>query len=147
MARMVFSGLFEKLPGIRIITHHCGAMIPFFSGRPETLWAQLGSRSADENYEELLKSMKRKPIEYFRMFYADTVLGGSASALRCGLDFFGADRVVFASDCPFDPEGGPMFIREGIRSVEDLKLPEADKRKIYFGNALKLLKMPAAKDK
>jgi aminocarboxymuconate-semialdehyde decarboxylase len=147
MARMVFSGLFEKLPAIRIITHHCGAMIPFFSGRAETLWAQLGSRSADENYEELLKAMKKKPIEYFRMFYADTVLGGSASALRCGLDFFGADRIVFASDCPFDPEGGPMFIREGIRSVEDLDLPEADKRKIYFGNALKLLRIPEKPEK
>jgi aminocarboxymuconate-semialdehyde decarboxylase len=143
MSRMVFSGLFEKLPQIRIITHHCGAMIPFFSGRAETLWAQLGSRSADENYEELLQSMKKKPIEYFKMFYADTVLGGSAAALRCGLDFFGADKVVFASDCPFDPEGGPMFIREGIRSVEDLNLPEADKRKIYFGNAMKLLRMKA----
>ena len=91
--------------------------------------------------------MSKKPIEYFRMFYGDTVLGGSASALRCGLDFFGADRVVFASDCPFDPEGGPMFIREGIRSVEDLKLSEADKRKIYFGNAMKLLKMPAERKK
>jgi predicted TIM-barrel fold metal-dependent hydrolase len=143
MARIVFSGLFEKLPDLRLITHHCGAMIPFFAGRAETLWAQLGSRSADENYEALLASMKKKPIEYFRMFYADTVLGGSASALRCGLDFFGIDKVVFASDCPFDPEGGPMFIREGIRSVEDLKLSDADKRKLYFGNALKLLRMPA----
>jgi aminocarboxymuconate-semialdehyde decarboxylase len=142
MSRMVFSAFFEKLPQMKLITHHCGAMIPFFAGRAETLWAQLGSRSADENYEELLKSMKKKPIEYFRMFYADTVLGGSASALRCGLDFFGAGKVVFASDCPFDPEGGPMFIREGIRSVEDLKLSEADKRKIYFGNALELLGMP-----
>jgi uncharacterized protein len=147
MARIVFSGLFDKLPEMRLITHHCGAMIPFFAGRAETLWAQLGSRSADENYEELLKSMKKKPIEYFRMFYADTVLGGSASALRCGLDFFGADKVVFASDCPFDPEGGPMFIREGIRSVEDLRLPEADKRKIYFGNATKLLKMQTEENK
>ena len=147
MARMVFSGFFDKLPEMRIITHHCGGMIPYFAGRAETLWAQLGSRSADENYEEVLKRMSKKPIEYFRMFYGDTVLGGSASALRCGLDFFGADRVVFASDCPFDPEGGPMFIREGIRSVEDLKLPEADKRKIYFGNALKLLRMPAEQKK
>ncbi|MGH8621756.1 MAG: amidohydrolase family protein, partial [Burkholderiales bacterium] len=108
MARIVFSGLFDRLPGLRVITHHCGGMIPYFAGRAETLWAQLGSRTADENYEELLKRMAKKPIEYFRMFYGDTVLGGSASALRCGLDFFGADRVVFASDCPFDPEGGPM---------------------------------------
>jgi len=141
MARIVFSGLFEKLPDMRLITHHCGAMIPFFAGRAETLWAQLGSRSVDENYDEILKQMTRKPIEYFKMFYADTVLGGSASALRCGLDFFGADKIVFASDCPFDPEGGPMFIREGIRSIEDLNLSEIDKRKIYFGNALRLMRM------
>jgi predicted TIM-barrel fold metal-dependent hydrolase len=145
MARMVFSGMLERLPEMRLITHHCGAMIPFLAGRCETLWAQLGSRSAGENYEEVLKRMSKKPIEYLKMFYADTVLGGSASALRCGLDFFGADKIVFASDCPFDPEGGPMFIREGIRSVEDLKLSEEDKRKIYFGNALRLLRMPQAK--
>jgi len=147
MARIVFSGLFERLPGLRIITHHCGGMIPYFAGRAETLWAQLGSRTADENYEELLKRMTKKPIEYFRMFYGDTVLGGSASALRCGLDFFGADRVVFASDCPFDPEGGPMYIREGIRSIEDLKLPAETRRKIYSGNALKLLRLPVDKEK
>lgn len=146
MARIVFSGLLDRLPDLRIITHHCGAMIPFFAGRAETLWAQLGSRTADENYEELLARMAKKPIEYFRMFYADTVLGGSASALRCGLDFFGADKVVFASDCPFDPEGGPMFIREGIRSIEKLKLSAAVKRKIYSGNALKLLRLPAEKE-
>ena len=73
------------------------------------------------------------------MFYGDTVLGGSASALRCGLEFFGADRIVFASDCPFDPEGGPMFIREGIRSVEELGLSEEVKRLIYQVNAERLL--------
>jgi aminocarboxymuconate-semialdehyde decarboxylase len=74
------------------------------------------------------------------------VLGGSASALRCGLDFFGVNKVVFASDCPFDPEGGPMYIREGIRSIEDLKLSAADQRKIYSGNALKLLRLPVEKE-
>ena len=66
------------------------------------------------------------------------MLGGSASALRCGLDFFGPDHVVFASDCPFDPEESPMFIREGIRSIEDLNLTVEDARKIYFCNAFKL---------
>lgn len=139
MARIVFSGMLERLPELRVVTHHCGAMIPYFAGRADTLWAQLGSRSADANYEDVLKRMAKKPIDYFKMFYADTVLGGSASALRCGLDFFGADKVVFASDCPFDPEGGPMYIREGIRSVESLNLSEQDRQKIYVLNALKLL--------
>ena len=141
MARMVFSGLFDRLPQLRIITHHCGGMIPYFAGRAETLWAQLGSRSTDEEESKILSRLKRKPMEYFRMFYGDTVLGGAAAPLACGIAFFGADHVVFASDCPFDPEGGPMFIREGIRSIEDLKLPESDKRKIYFGNAMGLLKL------
>jgi aminocarboxymuconate-semialdehyde decarboxylase len=140
MARIVFSGLFARLPTMRLITHHCGGMIPYFAGRAETLWAQLGSRSADEDYSEVLKRLARPPIEYFKLFYGDTVLGGASAPLACGLAFFGADRVVFASDCPFDPEGGPMFIREGIRSIEDLALPEEDKRKIYFGNAMRLMK-------
>jgi aminocarboxymuconate-semialdehyde decarboxylase len=132
MARIVFSGLFDRLPGMRIITHHCGGMLPYFAGRAETLWAQLGSRTADEDYGAILKRMAKPPMDYFRMFYGDTVLGGSASALRCGLDFFGPERVVFASDCPFDPEGGAMYIREGIRSVADLRLPDEVTRKIYF---------------
>jgi aminocarboxymuconate-semialdehyde decarboxylase len=139
MARMVFSGLLQKLPELRVVTHHCGAMIPYFAGRADTLWAQLGSRSADNTYEDVLKRLAKKPIEYFKLFYADTVLGGSDAALRCGLDFFGADKVVFASDCPFDPEGGPMFIREGIRSIEAQGLSEEDLRKVFLLNALKLL--------
>ena len=144
MARMVFSGLLEKLPNLRIITHHCGGMLPYFAGRAETLWAQLGSRSADASETDVLKRLSKPPIEYFKMFYGDTVLGGSAAALRCGLDFFGVDHVVFASDCPFDPEGGPMFIREGIRSIEDLNLSEEDRDKLYHGNALRLMRMPRA---
>lgn len=140
MARLVFSGLLQQLPQARIITHHCGGMIPYFAGRAETLWAQLGSRSTDGDEADVLKRLEKPPIDYFRMFYGDTVLGGAAAPLACGLAFFGADRVVFASDCPFDPEGGPMFIREGIASIEALKLSESDARKIYFGNAMRLLK-------
>jgi len=139
---MVFSGMLEKLPELRVITHHCGGMLPYFAGRAETLWAQLGSRSADGSEANVLKSLSKPPIEYFKMFYGDTVLGGSTAALRCGLEFFGVDHVVFASDCPFDPENGPMFIREGIRSIEDLGLSEEDRGKLYLGNALRLMRLP-----
>jgi aminocarboxymuconate-semialdehyde decarboxylase len=139
MARLVFSGVLDRLPDLRIITHHCGGMLPYFSGRAAALWAQLGSRTADEDYSGVLNGLKKPFMDYFRSFYGDTVLGGSASALRCGLDFFGEDHVVFASDCPFDPEGGPMFIREGIRSIESLGLSDDAKAKIYIENARRLL--------
>lgn len=141
MARIVFSGMLDRLPQMRIITHHCGGMLPYFSGRAEHLWAQLGSRTTDEDYSHILKRMSKPLIEYFKMFYGDTVLGGSTAALRCGLDFFGPDHVCFASDCPFDPEKGPMFIREGIRSVEELDVSDEVKQKIFHDNAKRLLNM------
>ena len=141
MTRMVFSGFFDKLPDLRLITHHMGAMIPFFDGRVGPGLDQLGCRTSDEDYEGLLKRMARRPIDYFRMFYADTALCGSSAGIRCGLEFFGADHVLYATDCPFDPEGGPMFLRTIPQAIESLDLAEDDKRKIYFGNALRLLKM------
>lgn len=139
MARLVFSKLFDKLHNIKIVTHHMGGMIPYFEGRVGPGWDQLGSRTADEDYGKLLGELKKRPFDYFKMFYADTALFGSASGTRCGLDFFGADKVVFASDAPFDPEGGPMYIRDTIRVIDGLDISDADREKIYNGNARKLL--------
>ena len=141
MARIVFSGLLDRLPEMNIVTHHLGAMIPYFEGRVGPLWDQLGSRTSDEDYTALLKRMAKRPIEYFRMFHGDTAVGGSKPAICCGLNFFGPDRVLFASDCPFDPEGGPMFIRETIKAIDELDVSEEDRQKIYFRNALRLMKM------
>jgi predicted TIM-barrel fold metal-dependent hydrolase len=88
-----------------------------------------------------MKARGHRPIDYFRLFYNDTVVGGARSAIRCGLDFSGTDRVLFATDCPFDPEGGPMFIRETIAALDGLTLAEAERAAIYFRNALRMLKM------
>jgi predicted TIM-barrel fold metal-dependent hydrolase len=140
MARLVFSGLIERLPDLKIITHHMGAMIPFFEGRVGYGWDQLGSRTSDADYVSLLKSMKKRPIDYFRMFYADTALFGAQAATKCGLDFFGVDHVVFATDVPFEPAPG-LYIRETIRCIESLDLSREQKNQIYEGNARRLLKL------
>jgi predicted TIM-barrel fold metal-dependent hydrolase len=66
------------------------------------------------------------------------VLARLANDLGPGLDFFGAEQVVFGSDCPFDPEGGPLFIREIIAAIAALEIPEADRRKIYEANIRRL---------
>jgi aminocarboxymuconate-semialdehyde decarboxylase len=81
-----------------------------------------------------MKAKGRRPIDYFKMFYADTALFGAKSATVCGLDFFGKDKVVFASDCPFDPEGGTMYIRETLRILDELKLPAAERAAVDHGN-------------
>jgi uncharacterized protein len=110
MARIVLSGISERLPEIRVITHHLGAMMTYFEGRVGPLWDQLGVRTSGEDYSGILAAIKakgRRPSDYFLLFYNDTAVGGARSAIRCGIDFFGADRVLFATDGPFDPEGGP----------------------------------------
>ena len=141
MTRMVFSGFFDRLPEMRVITHHMGAMIPFFEGRVGPGLDQFGCRTSDEDYEGMLKRMAKRPIDYFRMFYADTALSGSKAGIRCGLEFFGEDRVLFATDCPFDPEGGPMYVRITPMAIDALGLSPEARDKIYFGNALRLMRM------
>jgi predicted TIM-barrel fold metal-dependent hydrolase len=141
MARIVFSGMLQKLPDLKVITHHLGAMAPYFDERIGLGMDQMGARTSDEDYGALLKRLGRRPLDYFKMFYGDTSVNGSAPAIRCGLDFFGPDRVLFGTDCPFDPEGGPTFIRESIRAIDSLKLAEPVRRKVYYENAMRMLHM------
>jgi predicted TIM-barrel fold metal-dependent hydrolase len=141
MAHLVFAGLFDKHPNLKIITHHMGAMAPYFEGRVGPGWDQLGSRTSDEDYSLLLKKLKKRPIDYFKMFYADTAVFGSMPATNCGLAFFGVDKILFASDSPFDPEKGSAYIRWTIDIVDKLDITPAERAAIYEGNARKLLKL------
>lgn len=141
MAHLVFAKLFDKHPDIKIITHHMGAMVPYFDGRVGPGWDQLGTRTSDVDYSILLKELKKRPIDYFHMFYADTAVFGSKPATLCGLSFFGADKVLFASDSPFDPEKGSAYIRWTIDILDNLDITDEERKAIYEGNARRLLKL------
>jgi predicted TIM-barrel fold metal-dependent hydrolase len=141
MARVVFAGLFDRWPNLKIIAHHMGAMAPFFAGRIGPGWDQLGARTSDEDLSVHLKRLKKRPIDYFRMFYGDTALFGAYDATICGLKFFGVDHTLFASDAPFDPEKGPMYIRETIAIVDRLPISDDERERIYWRNAAALLKL------
>jgi aminocarboxymuconate-semialdehyde decarboxylase len=138
-ARIVFSRMLDEMPDLKIIIHHAGAMVPFFEGRVGPGWDQLGSRTSHTDYRPLLKELKHRPLDYFKMFYADTATFCSKAALECALNFYGVDHMLFASDSPFDPEGGPMYIRETIRCVDALNISNQDREKLYYKNACKLL--------
>jgi aminocarboxymuconate-semialdehyde decarboxylase len=141
MARIVFAGYLDRFPNLRIITHHMGGMIPYFAGRIGPGLDQLGVRTEGEDLTVYLKRLTKRPYDYFKMFYADTALFGAPHAVECGLKFFGADQVVFASDFPFDPEKGTYNIRETIADIDGLPIAEADRQKIYEGNARRLLRL------
>jgi predicted TIM-barrel fold metal-dependent hydrolase len=141
MAHLVFSGLFDRHPDLKIITHHMGGMIPYFEGRVGPGWDQLGTRTSDEDYTLLLKKLKRRPLDYFHLFYADTALFGAREATVCGLKFFGSERVLFASDMPFDPEKGTAYIRSTTEIIDGLDITSEERKAIYEGNARRLLKL------
>jgi aminocarboxymuconate-semialdehyde decarboxylase len=140
MARLVFSGIFERHPGLKIITHHLGGIVPYLEGRVGYGWDQLGVRTSGVDYSGVLRTLKTRPVDHFRRFYADTAMFGARAATRCGLEFFGADQVLFASDMPFDPTPG-LYMRETIRVLESLELDAQQKERIYSGNAKRLLKL------
>ena len=136
MVRMVFNGLFDRYPKLKIITHHLGGMIPFYDGRIGPGLQVLGSRTSDEDYSKVLSSLKRPHLDYLHDFYGDTALfGGGIHAVRCGLEFFGSDHVVFATDTPLGP------IAPTIDAIKRLEIAAEDRRKIFVGNAERLVKM------
>jgi aminocarboxymuconate-semialdehyde decarboxylase len=136
MARLVFSGVFDRHPKLKIVTHHLGGgMIPFFDGRIGAGMEVLGARTSDEDYSKVLPSLRRPHLDYFHDFYADTALFGAGNGLQCGLDFFGADKVVFATDAPLGP------IAKTIAAVDGLGLNAESRAKIMSGNARQLLKL------
>jgi aminocarboxymuconate-semialdehyde decarboxylase len=141
MGRLVFGGLFDRHPDLAVITHHLGAMLPYFEMRAAGGLDQLGTRTEDPDDAAALARLARRPFDYFKMFYGDTAVFGSAPALECGLAFFGVDRVLFGTDMPFDPEQGPGFIRDTIGALDRVRTSAEDKVKIYEGNARRMLRL------
>jgi predicted TIM-barrel fold metal-dependent hydrolase len=137
MGRLVYAGLFDRLPRLKIITHHLGGLVPYLEGKISMGFRQAGEGDLTTNPVAVEAGLARPAADYFRMFYGDTAVNGIDTALSCGLEFFGAEHCVFASDAPFDPSGGSHLIREAMRLIDGLELEVRDK--IYRGNALSLI--------
>jgi uncharacterized protein len=137
MTRLIFGGIFEKFPGIKFITHHGGGMVPFYADRIISHY-----RNGLERFGQgkpFFPGLTKTPIEYFKMFYADTALNGGPLSLKVCLDFFGEDHLVFGSDAPYDVEHGSLSVRQTIQAIEDMGIGETAKKKIYEENARGLL--------
>lgn len=143
MSRVVFSGVFDRHPDLKILTHHGGGTIAQLAGRVAGGWDQLGARTPEDQRDDVAHDLQRRPLDYFKLFYADTALFGAPAAIASSLAFFGEERMLFASDSPFDPEKGPGYIRTTIADLESLELPEDTLQRIYSGNAQRLLRLGA----
>ena len=139
MSRLVFSKIMDRYPKLKIITHHMGGIVPMLEGRIGPGWDQIGARTSDEDYQKLKKSLKKRPLDYFKeSFYCDSAVFGAKPATVCGLAFYPNDRIVFASDCPFDPEKGTYYIRETLKILDSIDMSKKQRKAIMHGNLEKL---------
>ena len=141
MTRLIYSRIFDELPTLKIISHHMGGMIPYFAGKINLGFRQIFFGTPEHN--PAATGLKRSPMHYYKLLYADTALNGEVEPTRCGHAFFGTAACLFATDAPFDCEGGRSLIRGTIRAIEALPISSAERKRILSGNARDLLKLPA----
>jgi len=137
VCRLVYAGIMEKFPNLKIITHHCGGLIPYLAGRLD--W---GDDMNEMRFGQRDIDLKENALVYFRRFYYDTAVNGNTAALNCAREVIGISQMLFGTDMPFDNQFGRRLIRQTIESVERMDLDETDKKKIYCDNAIKLLLLP-----
>lgn len=139
LSRLVFSGILDRNPDLKIISHHGGGMIPFYGKRIEMFYEQRmrypNNYAGVENWPDY-----DRPIEeYFQSFYTDTAVSGSTAAIDCAADFFGNDRLLFGTDYPFSPKRGRTTLQSTIAAVENADLDDESRRKVYAENVRSLL--------
>ncbi len=139
--RLIFSGIYDEMPGLKLITHHMGGMIPYFAGKIELGFDQIFFGTSKTNPRVEKAGLQKPILEYYKMLYGDTALNGGVAATQCGFSFFGEDHSVFATDAPFDAEDGRLLIRSTIAAVNALDISQAQKHQIFEGNAKRLLKL------
>lgn len=138
VTRLVFSGVLEKYPNLKFITHHCGGMIPYLEQRI------IGAY----DHAEMLRKAKYKqgltqsPIEYFKKFYYDTSIYGNTSGLMCAHAFCGTEHLLFGTDFPYDSQFGERYTRQTIQSIEQMDISDLEKKMIFEDNARRLLRLP-----
>ena len=136
MARLVFSKIMDNQPNLKIITHHFGGIVPMLEGRIGPGWDVMGSRTTDEDYV----STAQEPEEAAARLLQAGLLRRHRGVQRrspppnAGMEFFPLEKIIFASDCPFDPEGGTMYPRVTLRILESLEFRRPTQDAVYFGN-------------
>jgi aminocarboxymuconate-semialdehyde decarboxylase len=140
MTRLIYSCIFDELPALKIISHHMGGMIPYFAGKIKLGFRQIFFGTPELNPVAQECGLKKPPMDYFKMLYADTALGEEAPT-RCGHAFFGSEHCLFATDAPFDAEQGRGLIANTLRAVEALEITAAERAQIFAGNARALLRL------
>jgi aminocarboxymuconate-semialdehyde decarboxylase len=121
--RMVYSGLFDKLPDLRVIIPHTGSTIPYLIGRIDHQYQLL---SVDQ------RNLQHLPSQYLKRIYVDTAQSFYKPATECAFDFVPHDKILFGSDYPF------VDLKRSVEVVKSLSLSLEEEEKVFCENARSL---------
>jgi predicted TIM-barrel fold metal-dependent hydrolase len=122
--RLVAGGVFDRHPGLRVISGHCGEMLPIMLGR------------IDDVLPPSVSGLAEPPSAYFlRHVWVTTSAMFTLPPVLCAISVFGVDRVLFSVDYPFAPNA------PGRELLDTLPLAPADKAKVAGLNAERLLRL------
>lgn len=126
-AHLVYSGVAERFPNIKWVLGHLGGAIPYLAERLDRGY---------EAFKECRVNIKRPPSTYLKTWYYDTV-NFDTRALEFAITFCGADHILAGSDYPHAIGSIPKM----KKSLSALSISDADKAKIFGGNAAKIYKL------
>jgi len=126
-AKLVFAGVPERFPRIPWVLSHLGGAIPYLAERLDRGF---------EAFSECRANINRRPSEYLKQFYYDTV-NFDRDALRLAIEFAGVDRILAGSDYPHQIGSIPSM----LESLRGLAISETDRAKMLGGNAARLFEL------
>jgi aminocarboxymuconate-semialdehyde decarboxylase len=124
--RMILKGMFEKYQNLRLCFSHGGGLVAYNIWRLDHAYAQR---------KELREHIAKKPSEYLKKIYFDTILH-SVAALEYLVRVVGADRVVIGTDYPM-----AMGDFEPVRRISEMNISDEERRRILGENAAAALKL------
>ncbi|MGI5467035.1 amidohydrolase family protein [Streptomyces sp. CA-132043] len=132
LSHLIFSGVLDRHPGLKIIAAHGGGYLPTHIGRSDHAWAARTDARA---------GCAHPPSSYLRRLYFDSLVH-DPDVLRELVRVAGADRVLLGSDYPFD-----MGTEDPVGALRAARLPDTDLDAVRGGNAAALLDHPSSEEK
>ena len=134
LGRLIVRGILEDFPRLKIVASHGGGGICETISRMDYAYELQDEAFFLGSYKPM--KIRRKPSDYMKMLYMDTVCYNPPAA-KMVLEWLGPDHVLYGSDAPPLTSLKPR----AIKLVQDLDIPAADKEKIFWSNARRLLKL------
>ena len=125
---MIFGGIFERLPNLRVAFAHGGGAFPVTSGRIQHGYNVRPDLCAVDNQVD--------PVNYLGRFWVDSLVH-DADTLDFLLDKIGPDKIALGTDYPF-----PLGELEPGKLIESMSLSSEQRDKLLFRNALEWLGLP-----